>query len=291
MTETQIYFIGTSKIKEIRAGGNVTFQWGAYGPWTKFKSPAKHSAKNVKYNKNTKNKVGSQKLGGNGGITKLGTAIPATATRTISGVQRTCDVRYYQRGYTIYTRTKALKKKKKMLKTTYTSSKPYQYRLQYKDKPVVDKAYSQYIDGKEYIYFSEIYYDDAGVQKTSPGFLPHPNEHELTYSDVRRNFESNANNSDSRDNTGTYVLSNVRANVVSLSLAWKGLLSPEEGMDLLDTLNPSKDSKGKYNYLTVQYLDPASGKIKNGTFYAGERKVLKYPNGYFREISVTLTEV
>lgn len=290
MPETQIYFIGTSKIKEIRVGGSVRFEWGSYGAWTKFKSPLKYSAKKITYNSSTKNKVGSQKYGGAGGVTKLGTYIPATATRTISGVQRVCEVRYYQRGYTIYTRTSALKKLKKMLKTVYTSSKPYQYRLQYKDKPVVDKAYSQYIDGKEYIYFDKYYYNDSGVLTKTPGHILHPQECELTYSDVHKNFESSANNNESRDNVGTYILSNVRANVVTLNLEWKGL-APEDGADLLDTLNPSKDTKGRYNYLTVQYLDPATGKHKNGTFYAGDRKVKKYSNGYFASIAVTLTEV
>lgn len=290
MAETQLYFIGTSKIKEIRKGGEVKFQWGNYSGWKKFKSPNAASSKKVKYNKKTKNKVGNKKLGGNGGITKLGTHIPATAIRTISGVERTCDVRYYQRGYTIYTRTTKLKKEKKMLRKTYTSSKPYQYRLQYKDKAVVDKSYSEYIDGKEYVFFGDRYYNDKGEEIATTGHLPHPVTCDMTYSDVRKNFESSANNSESRDNSGSYVLSNVRANIVTLNLVWMGL-SKDEGEDLLDTLNPSKNSKGKYEYLTVQYLDHATGKHKNGTFFADARSVSKYPNGYFKEISVTLTEV
>ena len=167
MAETQIYFIGTSKIKEIRKGGNVTFYWGNYSSWRNFKSPVAASSKKVKYNKKTKNKAGSKKLGGNGGVTKLGTTIPATAQRTISGVERTCDVRYYQRGYTIYTRTSKLKKQNKMLKKTFTSSKPYQYRLQYKDKAVLDKNYSEYVDGVEYIFFADHYYADDGTYKSS----------------------------------------------------------------------------------------------------------------------------
>lgn len=290
MAETQLYFIGTSKIKEIRKGGEVTFQWGSYSSWKKFKSPAASSSKKVKYNKSTKNKVGKQKLGGNGGVTKLGTSIPATATRIISGVERVCEVRFYQRGYTIYTRTSALKKIKKMLKKTYTASNPYQYRLQYKDKAVVNKTYSEYVDGKEYVFFSDHYYDDKGNKITTNGHLPHPITCDMTYSDVRKNFESSANNSESRDNSGSYILSNVRANIVTMELVWAGL-TKEEGEDLLDTLNPSKNSKGKYEYLTVQYLDHASGKYKNGTFFADARSVSKYPSGYFKEISVTLTEV
>lgn len=289
--ETQLFFIGTSKIKEIRKGGEVTFEWGNYGSWTNFKKPAAASSKKVKYNKKTKNKAGSKKLGGNGGVTKLGTSIPKTAQRTISGVERTCDVRYWQRGYTIYTRSAKMKKEKKMLKKTYTASKPYQYRLQYKDKAVVNKAYSEYVDGMEYIFFSDHYYDDNGNKKTPEGHLPHPTTCEMVYSDVRKNFESNANNSDSRDNTGSYILSNVRANIVTLNITWTGL-SKDEGEELLDTLNPSRNKTGQYEYLTVQYLDHATGKHKNGTFFADSRNIsTKYPNGYFREISVTLTEV
>lgn len=290
MAEAQIYFIGTSKIKEIRKGGEVTFHWGDYSSWRNFKSPVAASSRKVKYNKKTKNKAGGRKLGGNGGVTKLGTSIPATAQRTISGVERTCDVRYWQRGYTTYTRTSKLKKQKKMLKKTYTSSKPYQYRLQYKDKAVVDKTYSKYVDGIEYIYFADHYYADDGTETATDGHLPHPTTCDFAYSDVRKNFESNANNSDSRDNSGSYILSNVRANVVTLTLAWTGL-SKEEGKEILDTLNPSKNKDGKYEYLTVQYLDHATGKHKNGTFFADTRNVSKYPDGHFREISVILTEV
>lgn len=289
MAQTQIFYIGTSKIKEIRTGGSVTFDWGNYGNWTTFKNPTAQSKKKVTYNKTSKNKAGSSALGGNGGVTVNGTVIPATATRTIAGVERTVQVRYYKRGYTKYTRTSALKSQKKMYKTTYTTTHPYQYRLQYKDKPITTASYSQYIDGMDYIYFADHYYND-GEEVTTTGHILHPIECDVTYSDVRRNFESSANNSDGRDNYGSYVLSNVRANVVSLNLKWTGL-TEEQGADLLDTLNPSKDTTGKYNYVVVQYRDPATAQILNKTFYAGERKVTKYPSGTIKEISVTLTEV
>lgn len=286
MAEIQLYYIGTSKIKEIRAGGSVTFDWGSYGPWTNFKKPVAASKKEVKYNKKTKNAVGSQAFGGNGGVTVLGTAIPRTATKVVQGVERTVDVRYWKRGYTIYTRTSKLTKKKKMARTKYTTAKPYQYRLQYKDKPIVNADYSSYANGVDYIYFADHYYNGSEIVPTT-GHLPHPVDYSLDYSEVRRNFDtSSANNNDGRDNKGSYVLSNVRRNLVTLELGWKGLKT-EEGADLLDTLNPTASG----NYLTVQYLDPATNKVKNGTFFAGNRAVTKYSNGVFKEIKVTLTEV
>ena len=116
--EIQLFYIGTSKVKEIRAGGNVTFDWGAYGEWTKFENPVADSKKNIKYKKTAKNKPGvTRKTPLLGGGTVLGTAIPATAQRFINGVERTCDVRYWQRGHTIYTRMAKLKKSGKMLRT------------------------------------------------------------------------------------------------------------------------------------------------------------------------------
>lgn len=284
--ETQLFYIGTSKKKEIRMSGSVRYEWGNYGKWTKFKSPVAKSSKKIQYDKSTKNKAGASKFGGNGGVRVYGTSIPATATRTIGGVSVTVPVRYYQRGYTIIKRTSALKRQKKMLKTTYSKDKPYQYRLQYKDKPVYEAAYSQYVDGTEYIYFADHYYNDSGQSVSTTGHIRHPSEISFNYSDVRRNFESNANNSDNRDNKGKYVMSNVRSNVLKLTIKWTGL-SGDEGSDLLDTLNP----EGNKNYLVVQYLDPATQKVKNGTFFADARAVSKYGNGVFKEISVTLTEV
>ena len=288
MAETQLYYIATSKVKEIRKGGEVTrYDWGSYGAWTKFKSPAAYKKVNVAYSAKTKNKVGAKNGKARaGGSTVLGTKIPATASRQIDGVSRTVDVRYWQRGYTIYTRTSDLKKKKKMLKTTYSSTKPYQYRLQYKDKPVVDKVYSEYIDGYEYTFFSDVYYADDGTETATDGHIAHPITCSVTYSDVRRNFDSTANNQDGRDNSGSYVMSNVRANVVTIELEWAGL-SDEQGMDLLDTLNPDKT----HPYIIAQFRDPQTGAYRNGTFYASERKTEKYPNGMFKTIEVTLTEV
>lgn len=291
MAQTQLYYIGTSKIKEIRGGGEFTRQWGEYSKWRNFKSPVPSSSKKVKYDKNAKNKAGASGYGGVGGVTRLGSHIPSEATRVIFGVEVPhCEVRYYVRGYTKYTRTAKLKKDKKMKKAVYTKAHPYQYRLQYKDKPVVDKHYSSYEDGVDYLYFANVYYKD-GVKKTRNGHLPHPVTCEVTYSDVRRNFESNANNSDGRDNKGSYVLTNVRSNVITLNLTWAGL-SADDGADLIDTLNPTKTSKGtKRNYLTVQFRNPATNSHSTRTFYASDRKVEKYPSGIFKEISVTLTEV
>lgn len=292
MAQTQIFYIATSKKKEIRKGASVTFTWGAFDAWTDFKKPVAASTKKVAYNKSTKNSANTSngKYGGTGGKTVLGTAIPGTATRLIDGVSRTVDVRYYQRGYIVYDRPKDLKKKKKMKKTTYTNSKPKQYRLQYKDKGILSAAYSTYQDGKEYIFFDDVYYNDAGTAVTTGGHIMHPSKCTMKYSDCRRNFESSANNSDGRDNSGSYVLSNVRANIVTFELEWTGL-SEAEGIDLLNTLNPEKNTNGEYPYLIVQYLDPQTGSPKNGTFFAGERSVEKYPNGVFKSISVQLTEV
>lgn len=292
MAQSQILYIATSKKKEIRQGAAVTkWEWGSYGKWTNFKSPKAASNTKVAYNAKTKNtpNTANGKVGGTGGKTVLGTWIPATVTRTISGVERSCAVRYHQRGYIQYQRPAKLKKKKKMQKITYTNAKPLQYLLQYQDKPILEAAYSQYVDGKEYVYF-DTYYWDGATRKTTKGHLPHPTTCTMAYSDCRRNFESNTNNSDGRDNSGSYMLSNVRANIMTLTLEWTGL-KESEGIDLLNTLNPEKNSKGNYPYLIVQYRDPQTGKYRNGTFFAEERSVEKYPNGYFKSIGVTLTEV
>lgn len=286
--QTQLFYIGTSKVKEILAGGSVTsWAWGSYGSWTNVASPTGKTTTKVTYNASTKNAAGSSAYGGLGGVTFCGTAIPATATRVIEGIERTVNVRFYKRGYTFYTKTAALKKKKKMSRTKYTV---YQYRLQYEDKPIVEKEYSTYINGREYIYFADHYFDDEGTLVTTEGHMLHPAECSIVYSDVRKNINGEANNNESRDNKGSYILSNVRANIPSLQFKWTGL-SSEEGADLLDTLNPSKDTSGQYNYLTVQYLDSATNKPKNGTFYVSDRGAKKYADGTFKEITVTLTEV
>jgi len=284
--QTLIYFIATSKKKEIRSSGVPTYHWGSYSKWKKFKSPSAKSSKKVKYSKKAKNKKGKSKYGGTGGVTVHGSKIPATATKTIAGVETTVDVRYYVRGYTIYKRTSALKKDKKMLKKLFTKAYPYQYRLQYKDKVTYETSYSEYKDGKDYLYFGSYYFNDSGIKTYTTGHLPHPVDLQFQYLDIRKNFESNANNSESRDNKGKYVMRNVRSNVMSMTLTWAGL-DKDEGADLIDTLNPDA---GK-NYLIVQYRDPATGKYKNGTFFASERNVTQYANGIFKEITVTLTEV
>ena len=288
MAETQIFYIVTSDKDNITGSGQVTgYAWGSYGKWTKFKNPTPNSNKAVKYSKTAKSKAGKSKYGGVGGTTKWGTSIPATATRTIEGVPTTVDVRYYQRGYTIIKKTRAMTTSKKMQKTVYTASKPYQYRLQYKDKVKHEKAYSQYKDGTGlYIYFADHYYNDNGTRVNTSGHLPHPQEVSFSFADVRKNLELNANNNETRDNKGKFILRSVRPNVLTISLKWQGL-SGEEGSDLLSVLNPGKGDK----YLIVQYLDPIKRKWKNGTFYADARSVTKFHNGIFKEISVTLTEV
>ncbi len=287
MAESMLFYIGTSKVKEVRKGGEVTqLSWGAKSKWLKFSRPDT-SKKQIKYQKKKKNGYSKASSWAAGGVTRYGTAIPATAQRTVAGVERTCDVRYRMRKYTKYTRTAKQKKNKKCTRTIYTY---YVYQLQYKDKLTVETEYSEYRDGIDYIYFTDHYYDDQGQAIPTTGHMDHPNSVSLVYADVRKNFEANANNNDARDNMGTYILANVRANVVTLNLTWQGL-SADDGTDLLDTLNPARDTSGEYPYLVVQYYDPATGEAKNGTFFAGDRTVEKYPNGSFKEISVQLTEV
>lgn len=284
-TEVQLFYIGTSKIKEIREGGQVTYTWNGVSGWNTFKNPGK-SKKQIKYKsayKSGDDKDGNATGWRAGGVKIYDTWIPATAQRTVGGVERTCAVRFRMKRSFKYTRTKKQKKAKKCTKTTLTYNK---YQLQYADKAVVTTEYSTYENGIDYIFFADHYYDASGNVVQTTGHLPHPIDATMTYSDVRRNFNSEANNNDSRDNSGTFVLSNVRTNVMTIALKWAGL-QPEEGRDLIDSLNPQKE----YPYLTVQYLDPATGKFKNGTFYTSERVSSKYANGIFKEISVTLTEV
>ena len=88
---------------------------------------------------------------------------------------------------------------------------------------------------------------------------------------------------------------NVRSNVVTLELEWSGL-PEEEGLELLEVLNKTKSLKTngmdlQNNYLVAQYLDPQTGKAKNGVFFPSDRKVEKNHSGGYETISVTLTEV
>lgn len=291
MAKAQLLYIGTSKAKEIRAGTVKELHWGTYGAWTSFKKPVADSAVKVTYDTTSKNAAGASGDGGAGGVTRLGSTIPAQKSAKVEGKATMCDVRYEVRGYTTYTRTSALKRTKEMLKTVYTIDNPYQYRIQVKDKLIIRSDYSTYEDGRDYIFFADHYYNGSGERVDTTGHLPHPQGYEVTLSDVHRNFDtSNMNNSDGRDNAGTFVLSNVRANLVTLKLSWNGL-TPEQGIDLMDTLNPEKDKTGEYNYLVVQFLDPATGQPVNKTFFASERSATFYANGNYKEISVTLTEV
>lgn len=296
MVETQIFFIGTSKAKEIRAGGEIVeFDWGGTDSWTEFKEPVASSSKKVKYNKKTKNTAGASMFPElqptTEPITVLGTEIPNEAERIIDGVSRTCEVKYEVRGYTVYTRTSALTRQKKMKKSVYTKENPYEYRLHYKDKPIVNAEYSRYENGIDYIYFSDHYYDDEGNEIETSGHFQHPSSYDMTYTDIKRNFDTSAaNNTDGRDNSGVYVLSNVRPNVAVLNLVWTGV-DADKGADLIDTLNPKRDETGEKNYLVVQYLDYATNKVKTGTFFASDRVPKKFNNGKYQEIKVTLTEV
>lgn len=296
MAEAQILYMGTSKVLEIRKGGEAEMTWDGLGKWTNLKTPGKGTTKKVKYSKKTKSgyhKSGTSGWSAGDGKEHWGTKMPKTATRTVNGVERTCDVRYRVRGWKKYQKTAALKKENKMKRTSYTKEQPYQYQLQYKDKVVPDTTYSEYKDVEVVFFFADHYYDDAGEMVYTTDHIRHPSGCNMSYSDVRRNLDtSNSIASDGRDNSGSYVLSNVRANVLTLELTWTGV-EEEKGETILQILNPSKNSKNKYeNYITVQYLDPATGTAKNSTFYAdGARNVSKYPDGTFKEISATLVEV
>lgn len=295
MAVNQLIYIATSKVKEIRKGGSVTFEWNIPKTltWKTFNKPVKASQTKVKYSKTAKNTPGAKSTTRHavpvGGETRLGTSFSHTENRMVNGVSRPCEVAYYVRGYTKYVKTAELKKSKKMAKLKYTIAHPYQYAKVYKSKPVVKKAYSTYEKGMEFIFFGDEYYADDGTAIRTEGHLPHPTEYSLGYFDVRKNFDINSNNSD-RDNSGTMVLKNVRANVVTINLVWEGLTA-DQGAEIIDTLNPEKDKSGKYDYLLVQYRDPQTDEIKTGTFFAGDRTIEPYPNGSISKLSVQLTEV
>ena len=295
--ESQILYMGTSKAVEIRKATTLMYDYGGKSGWKTFKSPkTSKTPTKVKYVKSKLNKF----VGGTA-TTKivdiptdkdtkiLGTTMPKTATRDVEGVSRTVNVGYVVRGGTKYSAIKGTTKK--MKKSTYTQTNPYQYQLRYKDKVVKSEKYSTYENMKTIIFFADHYFDTSGEEVATKAHLPHPQECSIQYSDIRRNLDtSNTNNNDGRDNSGKYVLSTVRANVVTLILAWNGL-SEDDGEVILQVLNPTVDTNGNYNYITIQYMDPATGQAKNGTFFANsERTVTKYANGYFKEIRVTLME-
>lgn len=295
MAEQQLFYLATNRYSYITASKAVQkWDWGAKTAWKKVGNPVADSKKKVKYNTTSKNHAGAVSGWSAGdGASHFGTVMPRTAQRTVGGVTYTVDCRYRVRGYYLFSRTAALKALLKMLKTSYTKAKPYQYQIQYKDKMAVyDTEYSELKDSTLIIYFGDVYYDQDGqpVQREEKG-IPHPQTFEVTYSDVRKNVNTqNANNSESRDNKGNYILSNVRANVASISLAWNGL-TPDEGAHVLGVLNPDLSNGNNRPYINAQYLDPESGSVVNKTFFASDRKVVKYPSGLFKEISVTLTEV
>ena len=297
MAETQLYYIGTSKAVEIKGGISIS-KWGyskdsslnKNAKWTKLKKPVAKSNKKVKYSGKLKTKAGSSSKELTTSGTVRGTSIINSKTITYQGTSVKIKVTHKLRGYTIYTKTKALKKANKMGRTIYDNSDyPYQYHYYYYDTPIYTSNYSDYdnILNQQLVFFSDKYYDTTGAEVTTKGHLPHPTSCELTYSDVHKNVTSNYNNSsDSRDNQGSYILSNVRANVRSISLTWEGLTAVE-GADLLSVLNPTK----KYPYINVQFLDYQTNSVANGTFFVGDRKIKKLHNGMFESISVDLTEV
>lgn len=284
MAEIQIYYIATSKNVNIRSGGEViNYKWGSLGKWTKLKKPTGKEEK-VKYNKTSKNKYKNKSSWKSGGVTLKGTSIPAKANRMIDGTETQVDVRYRTRDLWKYERTKTLTKSNKMKRTKFT---PYEYQLQYKDAISVDKTYSTFDDllQKTLVFFADRYYKD-GVETLTASHIPHPQVCEFEFIDVQKNFNQNSNNSESRDNKGTYVLSNVRANVLAINLEFNGL-DEEQGAFLLSTLNPST----KYPYIEVQYLDVSTKKVKTGTFYPESRKANKLHTGVFESIAVRLVEV
>lgn len=304
--ETQLYFIGASGVQEIRKGGTITgWEWGSYGDWKSCAKPVAAKTKKVKYKSSAKSSnrgTASSWKQSTKQVTVGGSTINPTATRTIDGVERTVEVRYRTAGRTTYSKPASLKKKKKMYKYTYTQAKPYYYQLQYRDTPKTETNYSVYqpTENKTYVYFADTFFtadtkNELTVSNTSPKKMLHPTTVNITYSDVRKNLESSANNNDSRDNSGSYVFTNVRSNIVTIELEWTGL-DTDAGQELVTVLNQTQAIKTngmnlENMYLVAQYLDPQTGSIKNGTFYPSDRKVTKYGNGVYKSVSVTLTEV
>lgn len=288
MKEQLIYLCVSTSDKTIAAGKTIAgYNWGSYSGWVTFKSPTSKNTK-VKYDAKKKNVVGAVTGWGSGGVTRYGTAIPAKATRaiTIAGVTQnvSCNVRYRMRGYTIYDRPSSLKKDKKMWKKAYTY---YQYQLQYQDAPYYSTVYTTYASGFEYVHFAPKYYDTGTKKENSvSGCLMHPQKFTVNMSDIRRNLESNTNNSDGRDNAGTFVLSNVRNNVFTIEMEWEGV-SESDGQSILHVLTPH----GAKKYIICQFINPITGTYETKTFYPSERKSEKYSNGVFKSISCTLTEV
>lgn len=309
--ETQLFYIGASGIPEIIGQAAIT-GWGrgTVDAWARVSGVTSPAGKKVKYQKsasayNSKYPNSGERNGGTyvtGSNSKVW--IPATATKTVEGIERTVTVKYEVRGGYTYKRTKALKKKKKMLRYEYTYAKPYQYRKVYYDKPKKETNYITVEGSKFYAYFSDVYYpnwtkDTPGSSASTPNHIAHPSSINVTYSDVNRNLNTdNANNNSSRDNSGTYVYTMVRANICTLELEWTGL-SSQEGTELMAVLNSNESFKAQSgttvktynNYLTVQYLDPVNNQPMTSIFYPSDRKIEKYGNGMYKSISVTLTEV
>lgn len=291
MSTPILLYIGTSKKKAIRGSGVRTLHWGknSYSKWAKLKSPVAKKTVKVAYDKKSKDKVGTVTYWGAGdGNVHYGTRFPRTASRPIEGVYESVDVRVYVKGATTFTRTSALKHDNKMKKSIFSGrTNSYYYRFQYKDEPSYNTDYSRYEDGTSYINFWYWYYDDTDHKVITSGKMMHPQTCNITYFDVDKNFDtSKANNNSGRDNKGTLVMKKVRCNLVQMELEWNGL-SADDGDDLLDTLNPSNSQP----YVVIQYYDPATNAPRNATCFASERTIEKYPNGQYKSISVTLTEV
>lgn len=296
MAEIQLFYIATNKFNYITSeGAKKEWTWGSMDPWKKYKKPVAKSTKKVKYNKKKKSHAGKatkEWLPGDG-KTHLGTVIPKTKSHEVNGVTYpNMEIRYKSRGYTKYTRTAALKKKKKMKRTIYTSAKPYQYRIQYKDKQIsYDEEISTFINEELHVFFADHYYKAGGIPVQTGGHIAHPVDYKMEYKDIRKNMDmSAANNNETRDNKGAYILQNVRANVRVITCKWAGL-NPNECAQLLAVLNPDLDTSADKPYITIQFLDYEKNAVQNSVFFAGDRSVTKYKDGTIKEISCKFEEV
>lgn len=295
MAESQLFYLATNRYSFISSQkASLVNDWSDPTEWQNVKSPSAASTTTITYNTTSQNVPGAAGSWLDGdGKAHFGTVVPAPKVVTRDGVDYTITTQYQVRGYTVYSRTTALTKKKKMQQKVYNNTtKPLQIRMRSNDKfAQVIQEYSTLEGSVMTVFFADHYKDDDGQIASRDTWLPHPNVFELSYGDVRKNMDTqNANNSDNRDNKGSYILSNVRANVVTLNMSWQGLTA-DEGKQLLAVLNPDLSNGNNRPYINAQFLSPEAGVPVNKTFFAGDRKVLKYPNGTFKEISVTLTEV
>lgn len=95
--------------------------------------------------------------------------------------------------------------------------------------------------------------------------LPSPSDYQVGIQDLSK-AERNAN--------GTMIIERITTKR-KIDLAWK-YLSKEDSSKVLKAVSPV--------FFHVEYLDPLDGRMKTGTFYAGDRNVgaLDYINGIIR---------